>query len=134
LIEAAHILGFAVLVGSAFMFDLRLLGFGPQLPVSGAARHLLGWSRLSLLVVVPTGLMLFMTQATATWANSAFRVKLLLLGVAALNALVFHLWTLRSVEAWELQKSSPWTAKISALISLVAWTGVITCGRLIAYM
>ena len=134
LIETAHILGFTVLVGSAFMFDLRLLGFAPTLPVVAAARHLLRWSRLSLAVVVPTGFMLFMTQAAETWANSAFRVKLLLLCVAGLNALVFHLWTFKSVEEWERQKRTSGVAKVSALISLAVWTGVITCGRFIAYL
>lgn len=133
-IETAHIIGFTVLVGSAFMFDLRLLGLAPSLPVAAAARHLLKWSRLSLLVVVPTGFMLFMTQATETWANTAFRVKLLLLGVAALNALVFHLRMFRTVEEWGQQKRTPMGAKLSALVSLIVWTGVITCGRLIAYL
>jgi hypothetical protein len=134
MIEAAHILGFTVLVGSAFMFDLRLLGFSPSLSVVTAERHLLRWSRLSLLVVVPTGFMLFMTQATETWANTAFRIKLLLLAVAALNALIFHLWTFKSVEDWGQQKRTPVAAKFSALVSLAVWTGVITCGRLIAYL
>lgn len=133
-IETAHIIGFTVLVGSAFMFDLRLLGFAPSLPVTATAHHLLKWSRLSLLVVVPTGLMLFMTQAAETWANAAFRVKLLLLCVAALNALFFHLWTFKTVEEWERQKRAPLVAKVSALVSLAVWVGVITCGRLIAYL
>lgn len=133
-IETAHILGFTVLVGSTFMFDLRLLGFVPSLSVTAAAHHLLRWSRLSLLVVVPTGLILFMTQAAETWANAAFRVKLLLLGVAALNALAFHLWTFKTMDDWERQKRTPLAAKVSALISFTLWTGIITCGRLIAYL
>lgn len=132
-IETAHILGFTVLVGGAVMFDLRLLGFTRALPIVAAARHLLRWSRLSLLVVVPTGVMLFMTQAVATWANPAFRLKLLLLAAAGLNALVFHLWTFKSVEEWE-QRPAPVKAKVVALLSLVIWAGVITCGRLIAYL
>src|SRR5947208_9142437 len=36
--EIAHIVGFAVLVGAAIMFDLRLLGVSSQLPVIGMAR------------------------------------------------------------------------------------------------
>lgn len=134
LIETAHILGFTVLVGSAFMFDLRLLGVAPALPVVAAARHLLRWSRLSLIIVLPTGLLLFMTQATETWANAAFRLKLLLLCLAALNALFFHLWTFRSLEKLESLGRIPLAAKASALLSLILWTGVITCGRLIAYL
>lgn len=134
LIETAHILGFVVLVGSAFMFDLRLLGFAPKLPITALKRHLIRWSRLSAGLVVPTGVMLFMTQAAETWANTAFRVKLLLIGAAGLNALVFHLWTFKSAEEWGHQKGIPLAARLSALVSLIAWTGVITCGRLIAYL
>ena len=40
-IEITHIVGFVVLVGSAFMFDLRLLGLSRALPVSAMATHLL---------------------------------------------------------------------------------------------
>jgi hypothetical protein len=133
-IETAHILGFTVLVGGAVMFDLRLLGFTRSLPIIAASHHLLRWSRLSLLVVVPSGIMLFMTQAVATWANTAFRLKLLLLSIAGLNALVFHLWTFKSIEEWEQRPTIPVKAKIAALLSLVLWAGVITCGRLIAYL
>jgi hypothetical protein len=133
-IETAHILGFTVLVGGAVMFDLRLLGFTRSLPVTAAAHHLLRWSRLSLLLVVPTGIMLFMTQATETWANPAFRLKLLLLAVAGLNALVFHLWSFKSMKEWEQRPATPLRAKVAALLSLIVWAGVITCGRLIAYL
>jgi hypothetical protein len=35
IVEILHILGFVVLVGAAFMFDLRLLGLSRPLPVSG---------------------------------------------------------------------------------------------------
>jgi hypothetical protein len=133
-IEAAHILGFTVLVGGAVMFDLRLLGFTRSLPVVAAAHHLLKWSRLSLLLVVPTGVMLFMAHAVETWANPAFRLKLILLAAAGLNALVFHLWTFKSAEEWEQRLTTPGRAKVSALLSLIVWAGVITCGRLIAYL
>ena len=133
-IETAHILGFTVLVGGAVMFDLRLLGFTRALPIVAAGHHLLRWSRLSVVVVVPTGIMLFMTQATETWANMAFRLKLLLLAIAGLNALVFHLWTHKSVEEWEQRPTTPIRAKAAALLSIIVWAGVITCGRLIAYV
>lgn len=59
-VETVHILGFVILVGSAAMFDLRLLGASRRLPVSETARHLLTSSRASVLVVVPSGLLLFM--------------------------------------------------------------------------
>ena len=63
-VEIVHILGFVTLVGAAFMFDLRLLGFTRHLPVSGMATHLLRWSRLSLLLVIPSGVLMFVAHAT----------------------------------------------------------------------
>jgi hypothetical protein len=132
-IETAHILGFVILVGAAAMFDLRLLGFARTLPVKEAARHLLRWSRLSLLLVAPTGFTLFMTQATEMWVNPVFRVKLLLIALAGCNALAFRLLSYRTVERWNRETATPAGAKIAAVLSLALWTSVITCGRFIAY-
>ena len=132
-VETAHIVGFVILVGAAAMFDLRLLGFSRHLPVDAAARHLLPWSRASLLLVVPTGLLLFMTDATATWAKPAFRLKMILLACAGANAWLFHRFTFRTVAAWNLDRPTPARAKGAAVASLLLWTGVISCGRLIAY-
>ena len=68
-----------LLVGAAFMFDLRLLGLARGLPVSGLATHLLRWSRLSLWLVIPSGLLMFTAHATEMAVNPAFRLKLVLI-------------------------------------------------------
>lgn len=133
-LEIAHIVGFTVLVGAAVMFDLRLLGFSRGLPVAAAARHLLRWSVSSLLLVVPTGLLLFAANATGTWSNNAFRLKLVLLALAGLNALVFRLRHTAAIATWAEAGRIPISAKVSAVASLLLWIGVITCGRLIAYL
>ncbi len=133
LVEAVHILGSVVLVGAAFMFDLRLLGVSRSLPVTGMARHLLRWSRIGALVVVPSGLLLFIASATELAASPVFRLKLVLIAAAAANAAVFHLVTFPSVGTWNRDAPAPAAARLSAVLSLVLWTGVLTCGRLIAY-
>ena len=133
LVETAHILGFVILVGAAVMFDLRLLGLSRRLPVVDLARHLLPWARGSLGVVVPTGVLLFLTQATHLGRSPVFAMKLSLLGLAGLNAAVFHLGVFRSAQAWNTGVPAPPAARVAAVVSLVLWTGVITCGRLLAY-
>lgn len=133
MIETTHIFGFVILVGAAAMFDLRLFGFSRNLPVDETARHVLPWSRASLLAVVPSGFLLFMSDATGKWANPAFRLKMVLLLLAGLNALLFHRWTFRSVAGWNQNAPSPARAKVAAVASLLLWAGVISCGRLIAY-
>ncbi|HEX8472479.1 MAG TPA: DUF6644 family protein [Pyrinomonadaceae bacterium] len=132
-VEIAHIVGFVVLVGGAFLFDLRLLGWARQLPVSQLAQHLLRWSRASLVVVVPTGLLMFTTNATKLAVNPVFQIKLALIAAAGVNAAVFRLWSSRSMTEWDTDARAPLGAKMSALLSIVLWTGVISCGRLIAY-
>ena len=86
IVETAHILGFAVLVGAVAMFDLRVLGFGRELPVRALARHLLPWSVGSLLLVVPTGLLMFSTQPIEMLGNPVFLLKLCLIAAAGVNA------------------------------------------------
>jgi uncharacterized protein DUF6644 len=132
-IEILHIIGFVILVGSAAMFDLRLLGLSRQLPVTGMERHLLPWARASLLVIVPTGGLMFVAHATEFAGNPAFRLKLLLLVLAGLNAAVFHLRPFRRVAGWDRGSPAPWPARLAACLSLALWTGVIACGRLLAY-
>jgi hypothetical protein len=134
LMEVVHILGFVTLVGAAMMFDLRLLGFSRRLPVLELAHHLLPWARGALALVVPTGVLLFIPQATQLGTSPVFGLKLTLFALAGLNALLFHRKVFRSVQAWNTGGVAPPTARAAAVVSLVLWTGVITCGRMLAYL
>ena len=134
IVEIVHIVGFVVLVGAAVMFDLRLLGVSPTLPASAMARHHLPWARAALVLVVPSGLLMFMAHATEFAGNPAFRVKLILLAAAGLNALLFHRGAFRSVAGWESHTAIPLTARAAAVVSLLLWIGVISAGRLLAYL
>ena len=134
IVEVLHILGFSILVGGAVLFDFRLLGISRFISVAALSKHLLPWARRSLLVIAPTGAMMFAAHATEMAANPAFQLKLLLLSLAGLNAVVFHAGIFRTVAGWDLQSAIPAAAKVSAIISLCLWAGVITCGRLLAYL
>ena len=133
-IEIVHIVGFIFLAGSAMLFDFRLLGISKKIPVTDLSKHLLPWSRRSLLLVVPSGFILFMTQATALSANRVFGLKLILILLAFANAGFFHRYTFRSVHDWDHLKQTPIAAKAAGIISILLWTGVITCGRFLAYL
>ena len=130
-VETVHIVGFVLLVGAVAMFDLRVLGFGRALPPRELARHLLPWSAGSMLLVVPTGLLLFVADPLALLANRVFLLKLGLMVLAGLNALAFHAGPYRRAEAWP--DRAPPRAMLHALLSLALWFGVIACGRLLAY-
>jgi hypothetical protein len=134
IVEVAHIVGFVILVGAAFMFDLRLLGVSPALPVTGLERHLLRAARVSVALVVPSGLLMFTAHATEMADNPAFRLKMVLLAAAGLNAALFHRAPFRSVASWNEYAPAPAAARAAAIASLLLWTSVITCGRLLAYL
>lgn len=134
IVEIVHIVGFVVLVGAAFMFDLRLLGLGRGLPVSAMADHLLRWSRWALVLVIPSGSAMFVAHATEMAENPAFQLKLGLIGAAFLNAAVFHRFPFRAVGDWDTEIPAPPAAKLAGALSLGLWTGVLACGRLLAYL
>jgi hypothetical protein len=133
IVEIVHIVGFVVLVGAAVMFDLRLLGLSRAVPASLMARHHLPWARAALVLVLPSGFLMFIAHATEFAANPAFRLKLLFLVLAALNALVFHRGAFRSVSGWDASRV-PAPARAAAVASLLLWVGVIAAGRLLAYL
>jgi hypothetical protein len=55
----------------------------------------------------------------------------MLLGAAGLNAWIFHLRLLRPYKSGiEPEKRK---AAVHAVFSLLLWTGIIACGRLLAY-
>jgi hypothetical protein len=117
-LEAIHIIGIALLVGPAFTFDLRLLGIGQSVvSVTTAARVLLPISHIGLVVA---------GAGAAPW-------KFGLLLLALLNVPVFHYGVYRDVDQWTNSKRTPLAARAAAGLSMLAWTGVVFAGRLLAY-
>lgn len=132
--EVVHILGLALLIGCAVMWDLRLLGLSRRLPVSDMARHLLPGARAGFAVAVASGLLLFLADAVAIAANPAFRIKLLLIAAAVLNTGVFHARSFHSVAEWDVGTLPPRSARAAAVLSLCLWSLAAVAGRLIAYV
>ncbi|MGJ9419133.1 hypothetical protein ACHAC9_15425 [Massilia sp. CMS3.1] len=134
IVEIVHIAGFSVLVGGVVLFDLRVLGFARSLPVSALGDHVLRWALASVLLVVPAGLLLFSAHPVELANNPALIVKLVLIALAGLNALAFHLLPYRNVAAWDRDGRAPPLARAGAALSILLWLGVITCGRMLAYL
>jgi hypothetical protein len=132
-VETAHTLGFILLVGSVFFFDLRVLGIARRIPVRALARLLLPWSWAALIVILPTGLAMFAVNAGDLLGSGTFKLKMALLLAAAMNAAFFLTGPYASVKDWDVEAPAPPSAKISAVLSLFLWTAIIACGRWLAY-
>lgn len=134
IVEIVHITGFVVLVGSIVVLDLRLLGLNTTISARDLSRHILPWTLGALIVIVPTGILMFMAHAHDLIGNRAFQVKLSLLLLAGVNAAVFHTGAYRSYAQWDRGVSPPSRVKLHAAASLAIWVGVLACGRLLAYV
>ena len=133
IVETIHIVGFVILVGSVLMFDLRVLGLSRSVSVRALARHLLPWSWGALLLVVPTGFLMFTAHATDFLGNRTFQLKMALLMAAGINAVIFRTGPYQTVAHWDVGTRAPIAAQLSVAASIVLWIAVIGCGRLLAY-
>lgn len=133
-LEAAHVVTLGLFVGTVLMMDLRLLGAGfRSVPASTFTRHLLPWTRAGFALMVVTGLLLFYSSPLRYYQNLFFRAKILLLLFAGLNVWLFHARIHRTVSEWERDPVPPKAARVAAVVSIVAWAGVVVAGRLTAY-
>jgi hypothetical protein len=134
-IETAHIFGIISLVGSTSILDLRLMGLSfRDEPVSKLAVRFLPWTWGGFAVQVITGLLMFASEATKMYGNSAFQVKMLLILAAGLNAFIFHLLAYRSVGKWDHDPVAPISARVAGVTSILLWFGIVAAGRWIAYI
>lgn len=134
IIETAHVLGLCLFVGTVWLWDLRLLGVTlRRVPVSQAAAQILPWTVAGFAVMVISGLGLVFSEPLRFYSNVFFRLKLVLLGLAGLNALIFHRTVGRRKDEWDIGPLVPWRARLAGALSLGIWSAVIVTGRLIAY-
>lgn len=133
-VESTHVLSLILSLGMLFFIDLRMLGMAlPQVPASVIARRL----RLPMLIgfglTLVTGLLLFYAIPVRSAQSVWFRIKVVLLLGAAINAAVFHYRMQQSVTSWDKAAVAPRNIRSGALLSLLLWTLIVICGRLIAY-
>ena len=134
-IETLHLFGIVLLVGSTSALDLRLLGLSLRnQPVSTVAGRLLPWAWVGFLVQIVTGVLLFSSEATKCYTNMAFRLKMLMILLAGVNAMVFHWTAYRSVGKWDDAPTTPIGAKFAGSFSILLWFGIVAAGRWIAFI
>jgi hypothetical protein len=134
LIEGSHILALSFSVGLILMLDLRLLGMAFRTePVSRIMSQVMPWALPGFAVMFVTGLLLFFARPESVYTNRYFRVKVLTLALAGLNAAFYQYKYYPRMAEWDKDEAAPVGPKIVALVSLVLWVAVIVCGRLTAY-
>ena len=134
LCETLHFVGLALLVGIVGMFDLRVLGVGKGLPL-GPLQRLMPWAILGFLVNLITGFLFFTGDPFQYIHNVAFGFKMLFIGLAGINVIVYYMSGLyRRVDSVAAGQDAPAAAKVVAAISLCLWIGVMYWGRMLPFI
>ncbi len=127
-VNAAHIFGVALLVGSVVPLNLRLLGMWRGISREAAVRMLAPVAASGLALALLTGPLLFSVRAREYSGVGFLHLKLIFIAVGVLSALAL-------VRAHGfLLKDAP-RARLAghAALSTVCWLGALACGRLIAF-
>jgi hypothetical protein len=125
-----HTMGMAVLVGACWVLDLRLLGISRTVPLS-AFRWVFRAVAISLIVNVVTGFLLFAQRATSLGTAIPFLIKMCLVIASVATLVPLRSLVFRS-DADQCEVSG--SARLLAIASILAWSGAITAGRLLAYL
>jgi len=134
IVETTHVLALALSVGVLVWFDLRLMGWGMKHePVSQIHKQVMPFAFVGFAIMMLTGVLLFWSEAEKCYLSGFFRLKVLFLILAGLNAGIFELGTKKSIEDWDKYPVPPPKARMAGLISILSWTAVIIAGRATAY-
>jgi len=128
--EVFHLFGLTLLLGVVLILSLRLFGLVLQRKdVAAMTRELMPLSIGGLTLVLSTGIILFISEATKCWGNVAFRYKMLFLFLA----LLFQFTGLQKITRADERRFSSATRKITAAVAVFLWFGVAVAGRAIAF-
>lgn len=130
--ESLHFIGMSLLIGTIGVFDLRLLGFARAVPVA-ALHRLIPIGIAGFLINVLTGIGFICATPDQYLFNAAFRWKVVFLLVAGVNVLFFYTAVFRRLDAMSEHTPPPLIARIVGGVSLGAWIGVMSAGRLLTF-
>ena len=135
IIETIHVLTLTVFLGFVILLDLRLLDLALRhTPVSRVFRQLNPFLFGSFGIMLVTGISLFAGDPVLFYGTIFFKLKMVMLLAAALNVIVFNVTLGRSLGQWDALTRTPRGAKLTGVLSLILWIGVVVCGRGIAYV
>ena len=129
-IETIHIMGLSILLGTTLVVDLRLLGYGLRRSSAWQVSHELEpWTLSCLVVVIGTGICLYLSEALRLSYSGPFFFKMILFVFAMVIHFTIH-WRATSKNAVE----GSMFGKVAACLSLISWLSVALAGRAIAFL
>jgi len=130
--QIVHFFGYCLIFGTVLAVALRVLGYWKSLSFAAVHRLLL-LGFLGVLMNVFSGMLMMLADSYRyVVSDAAFAAKIALIPIGATAVMYFsvsdRLWNLKAGE------DAPMAAKWVAVGVLLAWAGVIVCGRLLNYL
>lgn len=135
IVESVHVLGLGASVGLILWTDLRLIGAALRRESAiEVHEQMKPWMFTGFAAMMLSGALLFWSEAGKLYNSNTFRIKLLFLIIAGLNALLFESREALTGEVRKIEVGTlPVRARITGYVSIIAWMGVIIFGRWTAY-
>jgi hypothetical protein len=128
-IEAVHLLGLSLLGGALLVVDLRMFGVGlKKQSIAELADKARPWLVGSVIVMLASGILLFLSEAVKAYYNRSFWVKMTTLLIALIYTFAVRGRITRD-EALDTSRRS----RLVATVSLGLWFVVAAAGRWIGY-
>jgi hypothetical protein len=127
LVNAAHIVGIALLFGAIVPLDLRLMGLFKDVEAATLSRLLVPVAAIGLALAIAAGSLLFITDARDYFASNLFRAKMIVLLLALANIVLAFRLSRRT------GAGSAACLRVAAATSIGLWVTVIVLGRLVGY-
>jgi hypothetical protein len=129
-IQSIHIVGIAIVLGSVFMIDLRLLGWaGMDQTLRQTTNRFGPWLIAALWLMLATGILMVIGEPVRELITFSFWLKMFLVAVGTVIAAVFQ----RTIRKHEGDPVKRGPLKWLAVLTFLIWASIIVLGRLIAY-
>jgi hypothetical protein len=117
-LHAVHLVGIALVIGSALIIDLRILGLAwMDQTFAQTTDRFIPWLFGSLGLLLATGLLMVVGEPTRELVTFSFWLKMTLVAIGA-------------AATWRLQRRP---GRTLAIVTLVLWACIVGIARLIAY-
>lgn len=133
-VNLIHILGIATLFGSVLVFDLRLLGLWPSVPLAALEKPALPLAAVGFAVAVASGLALVSTNGSEYVGNPFLPIKFAAIGLGVANVAAVQF-----LPAWRNRAAEPHARRprlalrLAGGTSLACWLTAVAAGRMIGY-
>lgn len=130
IIETFHLLALTLLFGAVIILNLRLCGIiMKNQPTWQVAQDLAPWAFWSLVVILTSGILLFLSEALKCYASTPFQVKMLFL----FTAIIYHFTIHRGVSRSDREPARAWGVMVG-VVNVLLWLGVGLGGRAIGFL